>query len=72
MFFHLPQDYPNDLGLLFQMDDKGQTACERAFTRYGNDETMAVIGELSTVNDAPFVWSSKLQTETACSTMESE
>jgi hypothetical protein len=23
--------YPNDLGLLFQKDDEGQTACERAF-----------------------------------------
>jgi hypothetical protein len=37
--------HPNDLGLLFLKDDEGQTACERAFKNYGNDKTMAAIGE---------------------------
>jgi hypothetical protein len=37
--------HPNDLGLLFLKDDEGQTACERAFKRYGKDETMSAIGE---------------------------
>jgi hypothetical protein len=37
--------HPNDLGLLFQMDDEGQTACERAFKKYGNNKTMSAIGE---------------------------
>jgi len=36
--------HPNDLGLLFLKDDEGQTACERAFKRYGKDETMSAIG----------------------------
>jgi hypothetical protein len=43
--------HPNDLGLLFQIDDEGQTACERAFKKYGNDKTMAVIGELIPFDD---------------------
>jgi hypothetical protein len=37
--------HPNDLGLLFQIDHEGQTACERAFKKYGHDKTMAAIGE---------------------------
>jgi hypothetical protein len=37
--------HPNDLGLLFLKDSEGQTACERAFKKYGNDKTMAAIGE---------------------------
>jgi hypothetical protein len=46
MFLKTALNYhPNDLGLLFQMDDEGQTACERAFKKYGNDKTMAAIGE---------------------------
>jgi hypothetical protein len=45
-FFKIALRYhPNDLGLLFQMDHEGQTACERAFKKYGNDKIMAVIGE---------------------------
>jgi hypothetical protein len=43
--------HPNDLGLLFQMDDEGQTACEWAFKKYGNDKTMAAIGELIPFDD---------------------
>jgi hypothetical protein len=27
------------------MDRDGQTACERAFKKYGNDKTMSAIGE---------------------------
>jgi len=38
--------HPNDLGLLFLKDNEGQTACVRAFKKYGNDKTMAVIGTL--------------------------
>jgi hypothetical protein len=37
--------HPNDLGLLFLKDSEGQTACERAFKNYGNDKSMAAIGE---------------------------
>jgi hypothetical protein len=44
--------YPNDLGLLFQMDDEGQTACERAFKKYGNDETITAIGDLIPFDDS--------------------
>jgi hypothetical protein len=33
--------HPNDLGLLFQKDDEGKTACERAFKKYGKDNTMS-------------------------------
>jgi hypothetical protein len=43
--------HPNDLGLLFQMDREGQTACERAFKKYGNDKTMSAIGELIPFDD---------------------
>jgi hypothetical protein len=43
--------HPNDLGLLFLKDSKGQTACERAFKKYGNDKTMAAIGALITFDD---------------------
>jgi hypothetical protein len=43
--------HPNDLGVLFQMDRKGQTAFERAFKKYGNDETMSAIGELIPFDD---------------------
>jgi len=35
--------YPQDLGLLFQQDNDGQTACERAFDKYGKDETRECI-----------------------------
>jgi hypothetical protein len=43
--------HPNDLGLLFLKDSEGQTACERAFKKYGNDKTMAAIGELIPFGD---------------------
>ena len=43
--------HPNDLGLLFQKDDEGQTACERAFKKYGNDKIMAAIGALIPFDD---------------------
>ena len=43
--------HPNDLGLLFQKDGLGQTACERAFEKYGNDKTMAAIGDLIPFDD---------------------
>jgi hypothetical protein len=43
--------YPNDLGLLFQKDDEGQTACERAFKKYGNDKIMSAIGDLISFDD---------------------
>ena len=44
--------YPNDLGLLFQKDDEGQTACERAFEHeysekeFGKEKTLEAIGKL--------------------------
>jgi hypothetical protein len=43
--------HPNDLGLLFQKDDEGQSACERAFKKYGNDKTLSAIGELIPFDD---------------------
>ena len=43
--------HPNDLGLLFLKDSEGQTACERAFKKYGNDKTMSAIGELIPFDD---------------------
>jgi hypothetical protein len=43
--------HPNDVGLLFLKDSKGQTACERAFKNYGNDKTMAAIGALIPFDD---------------------
>jgi hypothetical protein len=43
--------HPNDLGLLFQKDNKGQTACERAFKKYRNDKTLSAIGELIPFDD---------------------
>jgi hypothetical protein len=43
--------HPNDLGLLFLKDSKGQTACERAFKKYGNDKAMSAIGELIPFDD---------------------
>ena len=43
--------YPNDLGLLFLKDDECQSACERAFKKYGKDPTMAAIGELIPFDD---------------------
>jgi hypothetical protein len=52
MFFKTALRYhPNDLGLLFQMDREGRTACERAFKKYGNDKTMAAIGEFIPFDD---------------------
>jgi hypothetical protein len=52
MFFKTALMYhPNDLGLLFLKDDEGQTACERAFKKYGKDPTMAAIGELIPFDD---------------------
>jgi hypothetical protein len=39
------------LGLLFQKDDEGKTACERAFKKYGKDKTMTAIGELIPFDD---------------------
>ena len=43
--------YPQDLGLLFQQDNDGKTACERAFDEYGKDETMRAIGECIPFDD---------------------
>jgi hypothetical protein len=45
--------HPNDLGLLFQKDRKGQTACARAFENenYGKDEFLEAIGELIPFDD---------------------
>ena len=45
--------HPNDLGLLFQKDSEGQTACARAFEheRYGKDETLKAIGDLIPFDD---------------------
>jgi hypothetical protein len=46
--------YPQDLGLLFQKDSDGQTACECAFDEYGKDETMKAIGECIPFDDPKF------------------
>jgi hypothetical protein len=43
--------YPQDLGLLFQKDSDGKTACERAFVSYGKDKTMKAIGECIPFDD---------------------
>ena len=45
--------YPNDLGLLFQKDDEGLTACERAFEEFedGEGQIMAFIGDLIPFDD---------------------
>jgi hypothetical protein len=45
--------HPNDLGLLFQKDSDGQTACQRAFEHegFGKDETLKAIGELIPFDD---------------------
>ena len=43
--------YPNDLGVLFQKDSEGQTACARAFEEFGIDETLEAIGELIPFED---------------------
>jgi hypothetical protein len=43
--------YPQDLGLLFQKDSDGKTACERAFVRFGKDKTMKAIGECIPFDD---------------------
>jgi hypothetical protein len=43
--------YPQDLGLLFQKDSDGKTACEGAFDKYGKDETMKAIGECIPFDD---------------------
>ena len=52
MFFKTALRYhPNDLGLLFQKDRRGKTACERAFKYYGKNETMAAIGDLIPFDD---------------------
>ena len=43
--------HPNDLGLLFLKDSEGKTACERASKNYGNDKTMAAIGDIIPFDD---------------------
>ena len=43
--------HPNDLGLLFLKDREGKTACERAFKKYGKNETIAAIGDLIPFDD---------------------
>ena len=43
--------HSNDLGLLFQKDHEGKTACERAFKNYGKDNTMTAIGDLIPFDD---------------------
>jgi hypothetical protein len=43
--------HPDDLGLLFQKDREGQTACERAFKQFGKDETLKAIGEFIPFDD---------------------
>jgi hypothetical protein len=45
--------YPNELGLLFQKDSEGQTACERAFEAgdSGKENTLKAIGKLIPFDD---------------------
>jgi hypothetical protein len=43
--------YPQDLGLLFQKDNDGKTACERALDKCGKDKTMKAIGECIPFDD---------------------
>ena len=43
--------YPENIGLLFQKDNDGKTACERAFDKYGKDKTMKAIGECIPFDD---------------------
>jgi hypothetical protein len=38
--------YPEELGLLFQKNDEGKTACECAFEKYGKDKTFRAIGKV--------------------------
>ena len=73
-----------DKGLIFKMPsatDKLKIDCfvDADFAGLWNSEdhndphsVRSRTGYVILVNDAPVVWSSKLQTETACSTMESE
>ena len=43
--------HTNEDGLLFQTDTDGITACQRAFDRYGKEETMQVIGNCIPFDD---------------------
>ena len=43
--------YPQDLGLLFEKDNDGKTACERAFDKFGKDRTTKAIGECIPFDD---------------------
>jgi hypothetical protein len=43
--------YPNDLGLLFQKDSDGQTACALAFEEFGKDKSLKAIGGLIPFDD---------------------
>jgi len=43
--------YPQDLGLLFQKDNAGETAFERAFDKFGKDRTMRAIGRCIPFDD---------------------
>jgi hypothetical protein len=43
--------YPENIGLLFQKDNDGKTACERALNKYGKDKTMKAIGECIPLDD---------------------
>ena len=36
--------HTNEAGLLFQTDNDGVTACQRAFDKYGKKETLEIIG----------------------------
>ena len=46
--------HPNDLELLFQKDNEGQTACALAFEEFRKDETLKAIGELIPFDDPKF------------------
>ena len=41
------QHHPQHLGFLFQKDNSGKTAYERAIKKYGKDETFKVIHQAS-------------------------
>ena len=43
--------HPQEIGLLFQTNNDGKTACERAFDTYGKDKTLEAIGECIPFDD---------------------
>ena len=55
MFFeNALKRHPNDLGLLFQKNDRGKTACEQAFRRYGKEATFKIIGDYIPTDSTEF------------------